>query len=320
MAGSVSLCSGQELAKTAGMAEETGAEITQEANPWHISAGLVYKNWLYEHDGLQQRAPSASKRANDWEEGNTDGTGWGLHFEVGRGDGAMHVTFVKSDFTFEYAPPGGNQKVDTLSRDLDVSWQQVRGRNDQAQWGSVLGFRYIGQQKDVTLAEGLKTGAADGIFPGGTNTATKVTVTNTVTVTNAVTVSGTAHTTWLLLQGGYFGRWRPFDSPSFVVRGRLLFLLGEVEGLARSGSDEDWSDGVISETYGNEYSMAYGANASFGIDVAITKRVWFTVEYMREWLYSFEATDSGYAVFPDNYDALFIENQHAVVATLNYLF
>ena len=37
-------------------------------------------------------------------------------------------------------------------------------------------------------------------------------------------------------------------------------------------------------------------------------------------MYSFDATDTGIVVFPDNNDALFIENHHAVVGTLNYLF
>jgi hypothetical protein len=69
-----------------------------------------------------------------------------------------------------------------------------------------------------------------------------------------------------------------------------------------------------------EYSLAYGARASFGVDVAITKRVRLTIDYLREWLYSFDAKDSGIVVFPDNSDALFVENQHAVLASLNYLF
>ena len=66
--------------------------------------------------------------------------------------------------------------------------------------------------------------------------------------------------------------------------------------------------------------MAYGARASFGVDIAITKRVRLTVDYMREWLYSFDSTDTGIVVFPDNSDALFIENHHALVASVNYLF
>ena len=41
---------------------------------------------------------------------------------------------------------------------------------------------------------------------------------------------------------------------------------------------------------------------------------------MREWLYSLDGTDTGTVIFPDNNDALFIENHHAVMATLTYLF
>jgi hypothetical protein len=43
------------------------------------------------------------------------------------------------------------------------------------------------------------------------------------------------------------------------------------------------------------------------------------LEYRREWLYSFEATQSGIVVFPDNDDALFISNTHGVYIYLNYV-
>jgi hypothetical protein len=201
------------------------------------------------------------------------------------------VTFTKSDFRYDYAVKDQfTHHIDTVSRDFEVSWSQIRGRNDQAEWGSTLGFRYLGMQKDVAVEEGT------------------------------MSVDGSGNMNWLMLVGGYDGNWRPFDTPTFQVHGSFYFFLGEVEGTARSGSDEDWTDGVVSESYGNEYSLAYGARGSFGIDVAITKRVRMTVDYMREWIYSFDATDTGIVVFPDNSDALFIENQHALMISLNYIF
>jgi len=166
----------------------------------------------------------------------------------------------------------------------------VRGRNEQAEWGSTLGFRYLGMHKDVSVTEG------------------------------EMTVDGSGNINWLMLVGGYDGLWQPFDSPTFKARGFIHFFLGEADGTARSGTDEDWTDGVVSETYSDEYSLAYGARASFGVDVSITKKLRLTVDYMREWLYSFDATDVGVVVFPDNRDALFIENHHAVVVDLTYRF
>lgn len=310
MAGGVSLCSAQDLAKTGGMAETTDSEITQEANPWRVSGGLIYKNWLYEHDAVQQRVPTSSKLANEWEQGDTSGNGWGLQTRIGRGDGRLNVSFMKSDFMYELmtastngsllnqsfstggiaSPKGSRLQIDTISRDFEVSWSEIRGRNSQAEWGSTLGFRYLGMQKHVTIEEGTNT------------------------------VDGSGNINWLMLLGGYDGNWRPFDTPTFQAHGSLYFFLGEVDGVARSGSDENWTDGIVSESYKNQYSLAYGSRMSFGVDIAITKRVHATIDYMREWLYSFDSTDTGIVVFPDNSDALFIANHHAVVASLNYLF
>jgi hypothetical protein len=290
MMGGASLCLAQDLAKTETMAEGAGAESMQEANPWMISGGLIYKNWLYEHDALQQRAPAGSVHGDDWEQGDTDGSGWGLQTHIGRGDGRLNASFIKSDFKYELRPVGGFHKIDTIARDFELSWSQIRGRNEQAEWGSELGLRYLGMQKSVAITEGNDYAEESG------------------------------NINWLMLLGGYHGNWRPFDTPMFQAHGSLLFFLGEAKGTSISGKDEEWTDGTISEVPVEEYSLAYGARASFGVDVAITKRVRLTIDYLREWLYSFDAKDSGIVVFPDNSDALFVENQHAVLASLNYLF
>ena len=98
VAGGVSLCAAQDTTKTEATNEGTGAELAQEAVPWRIEGGLLYKNWLYEHDALQQRAPTATHGASDWENGNTSGSGAGLQTRIGRGDGTFDVAFTKSDF------------------------------------------------------------------------------------------------------------------------------------------------------------------------------------------------------------------------------
>jgi hypothetical protein len=290
MMGGVSLCSAQNLTRTDAMPGMTGAEFVQEGAPWRVSMGLVYKNWLYEHDALQQRVPSASDLANAWDEGDTDGSGWGLKAKIGKGDGHLNVIFMKSDFSYLLVMPKSRHQIDTVARDFELSWSQIRGRNNQAEWGSTLGFRYLGMQKDVEVTEGQ------------------------------MSVDGSGNMNWLMLVGGYDANWRPFDTHTFQAHGLIHFLLGEAKGTARSGADEDWTDGVVSETYGNEYSLAYGARAAFGVELAVTRDVRVTIDYMREWLYSFDATDTGIVVFPDNSDAMFIENHHGVVATLNYLF
>ncbi|MEI7879305.1 MAG: hypothetical protein WCI95_00390 [bacterium] len=289
VAGSVSLCAAQEKTKLDANSEL--GDVAQEvATPWRISAGVLYKNWLYEHDALQQRGPTTSKGGEDWENGSTSGNGSGLQMKVGRGDGTLDVSFVKSDFKYMFSKPDAKQEIDTVSRDFEVTWSLITGRNNQAEYGTIIGFRYLGMQKDDTITE------------------------------RSTMVEGGGNMNWLMLEGGYTGSWRPFETPLFQAHGSLLFFLGEASGTARSGMDTNWVDGVISETYSDQYSLAYGGRASFGVDVSITKRVWVSVDYMREWLYSFDSTDTGIVVFPDNSDALFIENHHAVMASVNYVF
>ena len=289
VAGSVSLCAAQEKTKP-DTSSDLGDVAQEVATPWRISAGVLYKNWLYEHDALQQRGPTTSKGGEDWENGSTSGNGSGLQMKVGRGDGTLDVSFVKSDFKYIFSKPDAKQEIDTVSRDFEVTWSLITGRNNQAEYGTIIGFRYLGMQKDDTITE------------------------------RSAMVEGGGNMNWLMLEGGYTGSWRPFETPLFQAHGSLLFFLGEASGTARSGMDTNWVDGVISETYSDQYSLAYGGRASFGVDVSITKRVWVSVDYMREWLYSFDSTDTGIVVFPDNSDALFIENHHEVMASVNYVF
>jgi hypothetical protein len=293
LAGMAGLCAAQEAATSA--APETDTELPQAAAPWKITGGLVYKNWLYEHDALQQRRPLSAKNAEEWERGDTDGSGTGIQVKIGRGDGWLDLAFTKSGFDYALTPQnaglpaGAAHRIRTTARDLEAAWWQYRDRNNQAEWGSVVGFRYQGMQKEVDIVE------------------------------NSVTNSGSGNINWLMLEGGYHGNWRPFDTPVFQLRGSLLFFLGEAEGSARSGGDTNWTDRV-SETYPEQYSLGYGARASAGMDIGITKRLRLAIDYVREWLYSFDSTDTGIVVFPDNSDALFIENQHALEISLNYEF
>lgn len=289
VASGVGLCSAQEGLK-ADAAGEPGAESLTEKAPWRISGGLLYRNYLYEHDAFQLRAPSGNDLGDAWENGDTSGSGYGFRAQIGRGDGQLNIEFLKSEFDFSNSPKGGHQAIGTTSRDLEMTWQQIRGRNEQSEWGSALGFRYIGSQKDVEVTERSRH------------------------------YEDNFDVTWMLLVGGYNGRWEPFGTSLLEFHGKINFMLGDVSGKARSGKDVNWSDGVPSETYGEKHSLGYGANASFGMDVAVTKRVTLSIDYLREWLYSFDSTDTGIVVFPDNSDALFIENQHAVVGCLSYRF
>jgi hypothetical protein len=125
-------------------------------------------------------------------------------------------------------------------------------------------------------------------------------------VENRVRVPGKGEVDWRLLQVGYFGRWNPVF-PWLYFFGDIGGRFGEVEGICRRGSDTNWKDGAIREGYIKDSSIAYGAYAGLGIG-AVYRGFMADVAYRRSWLYSFDATDSGTVVFPDNDDALFIQN------------
>ena len=295
--GTGGLCFGQDVAKTTELQEgDNGTDIPREETPWQISAGLVFMNWPYEQSAMQHRSDASLHGANDWEQGDSGGKGWGLQTRVGRGDGHLDVKYLKADLTYLITPPGGRHRIDTIGRELEVSWTQTRGRDSNSDWGSIVGFRYLSTQSDVQITEGIGS------------------------VTGSVSLAGTAAITWLALMAGYEGNWQPFQTPTLQVHGSTVALLGEASGLSRSQSDTNWNDRVYGETYGKRYSLGYGARLSFGVDVSITRQLQLSVDYMREWLYSFNGTDTGTVIFPDNNDALFIENRHAVMATLTYLF
>jgi hypothetical protein len=291
-AGLTRLCVAQEDAGVAEGAAQASLLMPPGASEWRLSAGLVYQNHLYEHDALQQRQPLYGENAGEWENGDTSGGGIGVRAIVGRGEGWLDVTYIKSDYTFNYEPVGGEHTIETISRDLSLAWWQIRGRREYSAWGSVLGFRYCNLQKDITITEDHTTFHSPSSFEN----------------------------VWLMFEGGYFGHWYPFQTPVFQVRGGANFLLGEASGWARGGSDTNWTDAVVSETYDQENSLAYGANYHIGVAVVISSQLEATFDYKREWLYSFDATDTGLVVFPDNDDALFIENQHTLTAALSYLF
>ena len=285
----------------------TPAATTPE-EPWNIMLGPAVEFFTYDHDALQQRTDSqfGSTSQDAWREGHTSGTGWGLHMTASRGkdQGTANLTFLTGKSTFDLDVPahsanfgetdtvGGSQHIETQRRDLDLNWYQPSGTEDRGDWGWLIGLRYLGTSKDFTIEEG-----GDSLHQNG-------------------------QANWYLLQAGYAGTYWPFGRDVIVdVHGGINALFGQVEGLSRSGSDAGY-DGHIDEAYSSHSSLAYGANALLGVDVKPFKKrnITLTLDYRREWLYSFDSTDTGIIVFPDNTDALFIENSYSVRAYLAFGF
>ncbi|HEY8241385.1 MAG TPA: hypothetical protein VIH35_08060 [Kiritimatiellia bacterium] len=284
-AGLAPLAWGQEL-------EENTEDIVVDPpkREWFITLGLSSQNIIYQHDALQQRADSDNDNFDIWEDGDVDGQGWGVRFAAASKDGIFRVDYYQSDVEFTLNSVSNYyQEIDTDRRELDMVWEAISGHNDMGLWGWVGGFKYLGAGKDDLIIENGVEGRGDGTVK------------------------------WLLLKAGYFGEWLPFGGHYMSLHGEINGYLGEADGVARVGNDTA-VDGTISEEYDEDYSIAYGADALVGIGFRLSRHISVIVDYRREWLYSFEATETGVVVFPDNDDALFIENDHSVTFHLDVTF
>lgn len=268
----------------AAVAEEAEVAPIEQLSPYILSAGLVHHMYSFSHDALQQRSDYVIDRSDAWREGDTDGEGWGVSFMVKRDEYRAQLVYLKSDYTYKRHNGSFTHEIDTDRRDLELTWSKEQQQTKYGVWGSTLGFHYTGTSKAIDITENSDHLRMDG------------------------------DVTWLMLMAGYFAEWKPFQNDLVRVFGKLHGMVGESEGLSRMGSDSDELDGDIVETYEDDYSIAYGANAMLGMGYQITKRISAIVDYRREWMYSFDATDSGTIVFPDNNDALHIENYHGVRA------
>lgn len=284
------------------------APATAPEEPWIITLGPAAEFFTYQHDAIQQRTDSKfdSRGQDAWREGHTSGNGWGVKMTASRGkdQGVATASFLMSQYDFDLnATPGspnfganntagGSQHINTERRDLDVQWYQPSGSEDRGDWGWTMGIRYLGTVKDFTIDEG------------------------------SASLDQHGQVNWYLLQAGYAGTYWPFGRDVvFDVHGSLNGMFGQVEGLARTGSDSGY-DGHIDETYSDNSSLAYGAYGVIGLDFKPFKQrdIRVSLEYRRDWLYSFDSTDTGIIVFPDNTDALFIENSYSVRACLTFGF
>jgi hypothetical protein len=266
---------------------DTLEEVTAE--PWQVFADVLHYNVLFQHDALQTRADFESDQSESWRNGDSSGQGWGLRLTVAKGDGALSIRFLSAETQYERTEPGGRQSIETDRSDVELLWNQQAGATEYSLWGWDIGYRYLGLRERMSLTEG---GDALSLSEG---------------------------IEYHMLTAGYFGRWRPFKGPNLGFYASINGFLGECSGIARSGSDAAW-DGVIEEAYNQEYSLGYGARFEFGLNWDLGNGLRFAASYHREWLYSFDSTNTGIVVFPDNSDALFIETTHAVLLSVGYAF
>ena len=271
--------------------EET---LLEEKKKEPVSVSLVGRAAYlsHAHDALQHRADYSDESRRHWQDGKVSGDGWGATLTLRNHPHALTLRRESLESTFKATPPGVFHKVESERDDWEILyWHTQEGRDEIGEtgaWGWQVGVRHIGSRKSISLRE----------------------------LSRRLEQSGTV--TWKTLQGGYWGVFRPVAWRARIF-GAIHFLFGEVDGLARLGNDTE-RDGKISETYRNDQGLAYGMAIDVGVGIDLLKYAVVNFGYRRDWLYSFQATDSGVVVFPDNDDALFIENLSSLYAEIGVRF
>lgn len=265
-------------------AEELPEElIEKEKEPLRAALALRLSEISYANDAVQHRADYDEDTRRHWQQGKVDGDGWGLTLSVKQGPGELTFRAERLEHRFdaqETGSPSNSHRIDTRRQDLEfLYWHTREGKDEPGEkgaWGWTLGIRHVSSNKRISIRE------------------------------RSAALDTEGDVTWKLLQGGYWGVYRP-SSWQARLFGSLTFMFGEVDGLSRNGNDVKW-DGRIRESYRDDQGLAYGLGLALGAGVDFLKYCSFNIGYRREWLYSFQSTDSGVVVIPDNDDALFIEN------------
>lgn len=262
--------------------------LVKREDPFELFLGVGTRVYLFQHSALQTRMDRQVDSSNEWRDGDVNGNGWGLTLGVARKSTRISGTLVSSDYDYKLRKDKLRHDIQTERRDFDLIWEEVSGQSERARWGWLLGARYITLDERFTIVEDRKR------------------------------LDKTGSVEWFLAQAGYWGAIQPFYRKFMNVYGSTRVFLGEAEGIARSGSDKA-IDGKIDQTYKDDYSLAYGWDFTVGLSLRIRDTVGVHAEYFRHYLYSFDSTDSGIVVFPDNSDALFIDEVHGVHLYLSFL-
>lgn len=279
------------------------AENDDPGLEWTV--GFASEIFLFEHDALQQRTDYEFKNWNKWREGDSKGTAWGFLLAVGEkgGDGVFKTRISHGSYQYDLHVEDSTHIIRPSGSEVDMSWFQDTGGNDRSKWGWIVGLRYLGLNIRDDIVEVASATSTNSAVPVGTR----------------VSSSNYGQVNWYMAEGGYFGKYKPFGKKQRIwVQGSFNLMLGEASGPARVGFDNDWVDGVIKESYDENFSLAYGANGRIGFGWSITEQLTIGADYYREWLYSFTSTSSGVVMFPDNDDALYQEVRHGVMGFITY--
>jgi hypothetical protein len=269
---------------------------------WTVSVGGSSLDTQYARNALHSRSDDDDDAPWLYDDGDADGDGYGLHLVIERENERVTFDYYDADYTYYNFQSRaerlyGSHQVDTDYTDWQLMyWRFVSdgvGLENDSRWGWRAGIRRLYSDNDIHIEE--------------------------VRYDHQDVKDFSGHVDWQMVKVGYFGEWTILGFRHARVYGGVDLMFGNVSGLAREGNDEA-ANGSIDETYTDEDSLAYGADVRIGLSLDLLQYVTLGADYAREWMYAFDATDSGVVVIPDNNDALFIESHHTArfYLTLNY--
>ncbi len=264
--------------------------IMAEAKPtYQVTATYVRREYDTRHTALENRFDYDDSRLNNWEDGTYRGSADGLRLSFSKDNqGELFVQYLLEDYDYNWAAPGAHHLIDSEGSEFQLGWRQTAEAWEDGRWGWTVSFYRSEAEKSMATREGSARRFVEDEIK------------------------------WNMVQAGYFGDWNPL-SQYVDFNGEVGLRFGEAEGLCRRGSDASWSNNRISEGYITDSSLAYGAYLRIGMG-ANYKGVFLDASYFISWMYSFDETESGTVVFPDNDDALFIQNDRGFEVRLGYTY
>lgn len=265
--------------------------FSEDSSTYKIGAKYVRREYDRRHTALENRYDYDDGRIENWEDGNYRGSADGFRLAVSKDDeGEFFIQYLfNDDYDYNWTSPQSHHLVYSEGIELQTGWRQTAEAWEDGRWGWTVAYYRSDSDKDMHTREGRD-----------------------------VRIAEDRNITWNMVQAGYFGDWNPLSEyVDFFGEAGLRF--GEAEGIARRGNDPSWKNGDITEGYIDDSSLAYGAYFRIGAGVNF-KGIFVDAAYYMSWMYSFDETDSGTVVFPDNNDALFIQNDRAFEFRVGYTY
>lgn len=265
------------------------AAMMEEKSDYRVTANYVHREYDKRHTALENRYDYDDSRLNNWEDGTYRGAADGLRLSLSKNNKSeLFVQYLIEDYDYNWSGAGAHHLIDSEGSEMQIGWRQTAETWEDGRWGWTVAYNHSESEKSMDTREGAAVRLAEGTVE------------------------------WDMIQAGYFGEWNPL-SKYVDFFGEVGLRFGEAEGICRRGSDASWSNSKISEGYITDESLAYGAYTKIGMGLNY-KGVFLDASYFLSWMYAFDETESGTVVFPDNDDALFIQNDRGFEFRLGYTY